>query len=200
MRHDESGRRDRLWQLATRRRGYFTAGEAKAIGYSYQAQQFHKERGNWIQIDRGIYRFREYLALPSSNTDHLVRWALWSGNRGVVSHSSALAVHDLGIANPNQVHLTVPPGFRQKHNAVTLHRATLEHRDIEEQEGFRVTTPLRAVLETAAEGIDQDIIDAAVADLLDRGALTRRRLLHAAQEIGPRAELAIERALQGANE
>ena len=31
------------------------------------------KRGNWVQIDRGIYRFREYLDLPSQDTDHFVR-------------------------------------------------------------------------------------------------------------------------------
>ncbi|MFI6210855.1 hypothetical protein ACIBCD_02600 [Nocardia brasiliensis] len=200
MRHDESGRRDRLWQLATRQRGYFTAADAKAIGYSYQAQQFHKSRGNWVHIDRGIFRFREYLALPSQDTDHFVRWALWSGGRAVVSHTSALTVHDLGIANPAEIHLSVPPGFRQKHDAVVLHRATLSSGDIEEHEGFLVTTALRAVLETADAGADQDVVDAAVTELLERGAITRRRLLHSAQDIGPRAELAIERALRGNSE
>jgi len=198
--HDESGRRDRLWQLAARQRGYFTAAEARAIGYSYSAQQFHKDRGNWVQVDRGIYRFREYLALPSHDTDHLVPWALWSRGRAVVSHTSALTVHDLGIANPNEVHLTVPPGFRQNAKAVVLHRATLAESDIEEHEGFLVTTPLRALLETALAEMDQDIVDSAATELLERGALTRRRLLHAAQEVGPRAELAIERALRGGDE
>ncbi len=197
MRHDESGRRDRLWQLATRQRGYFTAAEAREIGYSYQAQQFHKDRGNWVRIDRGIYRLQEYLILPGDDTDPMVRWALWSRGHGVVSHTSALAIHDLGIANPSEVHMTVPPGFRQKEKAVILHRAALADSDIEQREGFRVTTPLRAVLETAAAGTDQDIVDSATTELLDRGALTRRRLLYAAQEVGPRAELAIERALHG---
>jgi hypothetical protein len=40
------------------------------------------------------------------------------------------------------------------------------------------------------------VIDSAVAELLDRGAASRRRLLHAAQQLGPQAELAVERALR----
>lgn len=181
--------------MASGQRGYFTAADALTAGYSYQAQRFHKQRGNWVQTDRGIYRFREYLDLPSQDTDHFVRWSLWSRGRAVVSHTSALAVHDLGIANPAEIHLTVPPGFRRKDSAVVLHRFELEDKDIEQHEGFRVTTPLRAVVETAAAGTDQDIIDAAVTELLDRGMISRRRLPYAAQELGPRAELAIERAL-----
>lgn len=192
----ERGSRDRLWHVASRQRGYFTAAQALQAGYSYQAQQFHKQRGNWTPIDRGIYRFREYLDLPSHDTDHFVRWSLWSRGRAVVSHASALAVHDLGIANPAEIHLTVPPAFRQKNSAVVLHRGDLAEVDIEQHEGFRVTTPLRAVVETAASGADQDVIDSAVTDLLSRGAASRQRLLHAAQQLGPQAELGVERALR----
>jgi len=190
----ERGPRDRLWRLAAGQRGYFTAADALAAGYSYQAQRFHKQRGNWLQVDRGIYRFREYLDLPGEGTDHFVRWTLWSRGRAVVSHVSALAVHDLGGANPTEIHLTVPFGFRQKDASVVLHRADLADGEIEHHDGFRVTTPLRSVVETAATEGDQDVIDAAVTELLGRGA-SRRRLRDAAQEFGPRAGLAIERAL-----
>jgi hypothetical protein len=153
-------------------------------------------KGNWTQIDRGIYRFREYLDLPSQDTDHFVRWSLWGRGRAVVSHTSALAAHDLGIANPAEIHLTVPSSFRQKDSAVVLHRCELAETDVEQHEGFRVTTPLRAAVEAVASGADQDAIDSAVAELLDRGATSHRRLLHAAQKLGPQAELAVERALR----
>jgi hypothetical protein len=182
--------------VAGQQRGYFTAAQAVDVGFSYQAQHFHARRGNWVQIGRGIYRFREYNDLPGEENDHLVRWWLWSRRRAVVSHGSALAVHDLGVANPAQVHLTVPPGFRQKDSAVVLHRADLEPEAIEQHIGFRVTTPLRAIAESAASGADQDVLDSAVSDLLSRGFATSRQLLHAAQELGPRAELGVERALR----
>lgn len=188
--------RDRLWRLASRQSGYFTAAQALGIGYSYQAQHFHVQRRNWTRVDRGIYRFREYEHLPSSETDSLVRWSLWSRGRAVVSHTTALAVHDLGTANPAEVHLTVPPGFRQRDPAVVLHRASLAETETEQHEGFRITTPVRAIVECAAAAVDQDVLDSAVADALERGMSTRRRLLHAAQELGPRAELGVERAMR----
>ncbi|MFI5990815.1 hypothetical protein PZB75_07555 [Streptomyces sp. AM 4-1-1] len=188
--------RDRLWRLASRQRGYFTAAQALGVGYSYQAQHFHVRHRNWTRIDRGIYRFREYEHLPSSETDSLVRWSLWSRGRAVISHTTALAVHDLGTANPSEVHLTVPPGFRQKDLAVVLHRASLAETEIEQHEGFRITTPVRAIVECAAAAVDQDVLDSAVADVLERGMSSRRRLLHAAQELGSRAELGVERAMR----
>ncbi|MGI5274542.1 type IV toxin-antitoxin system AbiEi family antitoxin domain-containing protein [Nonomuraea sp. CA-218870] len=196
MQSDQDKPRVRLWRRAARQRGYFTAAQALEDGYSYQSQYFHVHRGNWIRVDRGVYRFREFTDLPAGEEDHLVRWALWSQGLAVVSHATALGVHDLGIANPTKIHLTVPPGFRRRNQAVALHTDELPVDQIEEREGFRVTRPVRAVAETAADGADQDVIDSAVTELLDRGVATKNQLLRAAQQAGPRAELAVERALR----
>jgi predicted transcriptional regulator of viral defense system len=195
VRHRDEEPRARLWQRAAGQRGYFTAADALEDGYSYPLQHFHTQRGNWLRIDHGLYRFREYADLPAEDYDHLIRWTLWSGGRGVVSHATALGVHDLGIANAAEIHLTVPQGFRKRDLAIVIHRAHLEASDIEEREGFRVTTPVRAIAESAADGMQQDVIDSAVADLLDRGGATRAQLLWAAQRAGKAAELAVERAL-----
>jgi hypothetical protein len=193
---DRTGARDALWRLASQQRGYITAAQALSAGYSYQAQHFHSRRGNWTRVDRGLYRLREFDHLPAEGDEQYVRWSLWSRDRAVVSHLSALSIHDLGIANPAEIHLTVPTGFRQSDRTVVLHRADLAPDDVEHRPGFRVTTPLRAICESAATGTDQDVIDTAVADLLERGLATRRQLLHAAQRLGPRAELGVERALK----
>jgi len=190
--------RDALWRLASPQRGYFTARQALDAGFSYQLQHFHSRVGNWLRVDRGVYRFREYQDLPDEETDVLVRWSLWSRGEGVVSHSSALAVHDLGIANPELVHLTVPVGFRRRDTSVVLHRAPLSPDDVEHHQGFRVTSPVRAVAESAEDWIDQDVLDSAVDDLLRRGLASRARLLSAAAALGPRAELGVERALRAA--
>lgn len=195
---DRTDTRAALWRVASGQRGYFTAAQARDAGYSYQAQHHHTQRGNWISVDRGIYRFREFDTLPGGEDDHLVRWALWSKGRAIVSHTTALSVHDLGTANPSEIHLTVPPDFRQKDDAVILHRAVLAQDEIEEREGFRVTTPVRAIAECAAAHVDQDAVDSAVAEALERGLTTRRHLLHAAQRLGSPAELGVERALREA--
>ncbi|MGP3958510.1 type IV toxin-antitoxin system AbiEi family antitoxin domain-containing protein [Nonomuraea sp. 3N208] len=195
MGSSEDTRRARLWRRAAHQRGYFTAAQAIEDGYTYQAQHYHVDTGKWVRVDRGVYRLREFGDLPAGEHDHLVRWALWSQGDGVISHITALAIHDLGIANAARIHLTVPPGFRRQHPSIALHRTELAPDEVEEHEGFRVTRPARAIAESAAEGVDQDVIDSAVAELLDRGVATKGQLLRAAQRVGSRAELAVERAI-----
>jgi predicted transcriptional regulator of viral defense system len=191
---DRTDLRRRLLAIAARQSGYFTAAQALDAGYSYPAQGYHAKRGNWLRVDRGIYRFPEW---PTGPREDLVRWSLWSRGRAVVSHETALSVHELGDVDPAHVHLTVPPNFRQKNPGAFIHRADLAPRDVEEHEGFSVTTPLRSLFDVAAGELDLDQLGQAIAEALARGMTTRRALLDRADEFGANAALRIERALQG---
>lgn len=190
---DRTDLRRRLLAIAARQSGYFTAAQALDAGYSYPAQAYHAKRGNWLRIDRGIYRFPEW---PTGLREDLVRWSLWSRGRAVVSHETALSVHELGDVDPAHVHLIVPPNFRQRNSGVVGHRADLPRQDIEEHEGFHVTTPLRSLLDVATGELDLDQLARAIEEALARGMTTRRALLDRADDFGPNAALRIERALQ----
>ena len=185
-------RRD-LVAIAAPQSGYFTAGQALEAGYSYPAQRYHSQRGNWLRVDRGIYRIPEW---PTGPREDLVRWSLWSRGRGVVSHETALSVHDLGDVDPAHCHLTVPRNFRQSDPAVVLHRSDLPAVDVLEHEGYRVTTPLRSLLDVAAANLDLDQLARAIEESFEHGMTTRRMLLARADEFGHKAALRIERALQ----
>lgn len=190
---DRTDLRRRLLALAARQSGYFTAAQALDLGYSYPAQRYHAQRGNWLRVDRGIYRLPEW---PTGPRDDLVRWSLWSRGRAVVSHETAMSVHELGDVDPARVHLTVPQNFRQKDPAVVIHRAEVPGSDVEEHSGFRVTTPLRSLLDVATGDLDLDQLARAIEEALARGMLTRRVIRDRADEFGAKAALRIERALQ----
>ena len=191
---DRTDLRRRLLAIAARQSGYFSAAQALEVGYSYPAQSYHAKRGNWLHVDRGIYRLPEW---PTGPREDLVRWSLWSRDRAVVSHETALSVHELGDVDPAHVHLTVPRNFRQRNPGVVVHLAELPSRDVEEHDGFRVTTPLRSLLDVAAGELDLDQLAQAIEEALSRGMTTRRALLERADEFGANAALRIERALQG---
>lgn len=176
-------RRD-LMQLAAAQRGYFTAAQARVIGYSYQAQAFHADHGNWERIDRALYRLP---AWPVQPDDQYVRWTVWSDERAVVSHESALAAHDLGDVNPARLHLIVPATFGRRDDAVVLHRLSLDKSDIEERDGYRVTTPPRALAESIAYGLSTDLARDALDEGTDRGVLDAASVTDAARRISTRA-------------
>jgi hypothetical protein len=95
----------------------------------------------------------------------------------VVSHESALALHDLSDLLAGQTHLTVPPGFRkQAPPGCVLHKEVLRPSDVEVRQGFRVTTPLRTLLDVARGNVSQEQLERAVADALRHGLVRRGRL------------------------
>jgi predicted transcriptional regulator of viral defense system len=190
---DRRDLRRRLFTLAAGQGGYFTAAQAKAAGYSYQAQAHHVGAGNWLRVDRGLFRLAEWV--PDLHDD-LARWTLWSRSRGVVSHESALAVHRVGEFESARVHLTVPPGFTMRDRAVRLHHIDLPAEDVLDHGGFRVTTPERSLVDIAASGPDDDQLARAIEVARDNGLLTIRRLRDLAEAIDPRAALYVERAIQ----
>lgn len=184
--------RRKLAALAGTQSGYFTAAQALGVGYSYPVQRYHAIHNNWMRVDRGLYRLPEW---PVGPHEDLVRWTLWSRGNGIVSHHTALAVHDLGDVNPAQVHLTVPPGFRAHAPGVVLHHGTVAPADTDEQAGFRVTNPLRSLLDVAAGPLDLDQLAGAVSEAIRRGLLTEAQLRGRADAFGPYCALRVERAL-----
>lgn len=193
MPSDRRDLRRQLFGLAAQQAGYFTAAQAKEIGYSYQAQAHHVQAGNWVRIDRGLFRLAEWV--PGIHDD-LVRWTLWSKDRGVVSHETALSVHGIGEFESAKVHLIVPPSFKMNDEAVLLHHSELSDDDVLTETGFRVTTALRSLIDVAAASPDQDQLARAIDDAREKGLVTLRRLRSRAEVLDARAALNIERALQ----
>lgn len=192
MRTDRQSLRRRLAALAATQSGYFTAAQALKIGYSYPNQKFHADRGNWVRVDRGVFRLPEW---PAGQHDDLVRWSIWALGKGVISHETALTVHSVGELDPARVHLTVPPRFSKSDPSVMLHRATLDEGDIEDRDGFRVTTLLRSLIDVATDGIDLDQLARAIDEARDAGLVTLRRLRERAEELDVRGALHVEQAL-----
>jgi predicted transcriptional regulator of viral defense system len=187
--------RRHLNAVAMRQAGYFTARQALTAGYSHQAQKYHVDHGNWRRIDRGLFRLPDW---PTQADDAYVLWTLWSNERAVISHQTALVIHDFGDVNPGHVHLTVPPGFRATDPAVVLHKAALGANDIEDRESYRVTTAERTLLDAAESDVTQEQLDAAVSEAVQRGLASPLRLRTRSDEFGDRAALRIERALNAA--
>lgn len=183
-------RRQKLYTVAESQGGYFSAKQALSCGYSHRLQHYHKEKGHWVEIERGCFRLMNY---PSSPNEDFIRWSFWSRNRGdiaqaAVSHESALAFHDLGDIVPSKVHLTVPPTFRKKAaGGCVLHRKALPLEALEKHEGFLVTTPLQSIIDaaegdTSVEQLEQALRDAFQKGLLVPATVTKAEMTPAVRE------------------
>jgi predicted transcriptional regulator of viral defense system len=189
---DRRDLRRRLFAHVAAQGGYFTAAEAKRLGFSYQAQAYHVSAGNWLRIDRGLFRLAEWV--PELHDD-LRRWAVWSKGRAVISHETALSVHEVGEFESARIHLTVPPSFTMRDDAVVLHHMQLPDTDVLEQAGFRVTTATRSLVDVAAAGADEDQLARAITEATEAGLTTIRQLRGRAEAIDAKAALLIERAI-----
>jgi hypothetical protein len=105
-------------------------------------------------------------------------------------------MNQIGYFESTKVHLTVPVGFRQRDDAVVLHAGRLTDRDIEQRSGFRVTTPLRSLIDVAAGASDEDQLARAIDEARRRGLVVMRELRSRSEQVDPRAALYVERALQ----
>jgi predicted transcriptional regulator of viral defense system len=175
-------KREALVAIAARQHGYFTARQALLASYAYPRQHYHAHTGDWERVARGIFRLRDY---PLPEREDLIMLSLMSHDRSsrpqaVISHETALALHDLGDINPARLHLTVPPGFRrQLPPGIVIHRAVVPADAWEERDGYHVTTPLRTLTDIATTPTSRPFLEAAVWDALRTGAVRRRQLLAA---------------------
>lgn len=179
--------RTELYAIAERQAGYFNASQALEAGYSRASQHYQHKAGNWRREGHGIYRLERF---PHTPDEHYVLLMLWSRDRAgtiqaAVSHETALQAYELSDVMPASIHLTVPRSFRKQPPAgVQLHRQDLPASDMTERAGYRITTPLRTLLDAAASTLSAEHLATAVQAALDQG-LARKRLLEAAIEDSP---------------
>ena len=175
---------DGLFAVAQAQSGYFTTAQAAQSGYSRPLLHKYLATGKVVRVRRGVYRVVHFPA--SEHEDLIVLW-LWAEQAGVVSHETALTLHDLSDALPGKVQLTVPQSWRRRRlrvpSGLVLHFADVGEVDRASYSAVPVTAPLRTL---------RDCIEANVAaDLVRQGILQARRrgLVSAKDEARLLAEL-----------
>ncbi len=71
------------------------------------------------------------------------------------SHQTARALYDQSDLNPSKLHMTVPRDFRPSSDIpgiLKLHYADLPECDVKPAQGYKVTPPLRTILDLLEEG------------------------------------------------
>lgn len=168
-----------LFEIAESQQGYFTFQQAITAGFSDKNHAYHIKTGKWIKAFRGIYRLAKY---PIGEREELVLWSLWSRNRsnvpqGVYSHYTALDLYELSDNMPSKLHMTVPPGFRRMAKIpeiLVLHRVKLKPEEIAMKQGYKITIPLRTLIDVIEDGVlAEDLLVQAVQDAKKKGLITK---------------------------
>ena len=168
---------DALYEIAAGQSGYFSVAQAADAGFSSPLLTHHLQANRLLRVGRGLYRLSRF---PEGEHEDLVVAWLWSGQAGVVSHETVLALHDLSDVLPAKIHLTLPSTCRQRRLNVPrnllLHYADLPPEDRTWFAGVPSTRIGRTLNDCAEAGLAPDLLLQATRQALRRGLVARDAL------------------------
>ncbi len=188
---NESPDWNRLFETAAAQQGLFTTQQAAEAGYSPQLLIHYLRIGRAIRVRRGIYRLVHF---PAGEHEELVTAWLWSERSGIVSHQTALALHELSDALPAQVHMTLPSSWRARRlrvpAGVVLHHADVPPKDRAWVGAVPITGPRRSLNDCGRDGLSPDLLRQAAQQALRRGLVTKAELGEVKKALKPFGGLA----------
>lgn len=200
-----ASRTDKLQQLfglAAAQAGYFTAAQARRLGYSARSLVHHVAAGHFERVSRGFYRL---VGVPAgSHEDVVAAWLRFAPRHAVVSHDSALALYDLAPSRSHEIHLILPrehrPRTPQSTTAVKLHTTTVPLRrdEVTNRFGVHMTSPARTIADVADIGVDPSVVIEAAARALATGLVSPNELHTAVKHRSVRVRHLVERAIEEA--
>lgn len=114
------------------------------------------ERGEIVRLHRGVYRVG-----PISSPYCLETAAsLTCGPPSAVSHRSAPYLYGMLPRLEGPVHVTVTGSHGRGDCGVVIHRSELKPHEIRERHGIPVTSPVRTLVDLAADSTDADLNEA----------------------------------------
>jgi predicted transcriptional regulator of viral defense system len=180
-----------LFRIAADQEGCFTTRQAQSAGYSPQLLLKHLRAGRITRIQRGIYQLVHFPA-----GEHLplaVAW-LWSEQKGVFSHQTALALHGLSDALPAELHLTLPVSWQARRlripEGVVLHHAGVPTAERTWFGAVPVTTPGRTLTDCARAALSPELLRQAAEQALRRGIVARTDIPEVVRALRPFGGLA----------
>jgi predicted transcriptional regulator of viral defense system len=163
----------RVYALAEDQMGYVTTAQAREAGVQPMALVMMARRGVVERASRGVYRLVDFPAYPFAQLMHATLWP--NEHRGVLSHGTALALHEMSDVDPPAVHITVPATYRVQRATprhMIVHRADLVPEDVMQIERMPVTTPERTVRDCLGVHVGPAILRQAIEDGERAGRLT----------------------------
>jgi predicted transcriptional regulator of viral defense system len=172
--------------------GMITSAQAKVIGVGGSTMLRAVEAGLLERVTSSCY-----LATAASYPQHLHAKAVWlrlnpavpgwdrpnlDPDGGVISHSSAALIHDIGDLRADIVEVTVPRRRTTREQDVRLRRGDLTEDDITIIDGLPVTTVPRTILDQMADHTDGSHVGTMIQHAALRGLVDLDQLANQAQE------------------
>ena len=163
----------RLFEIAAAQEGHFTTSQAAEAGYSPQLLSKYLDNGRIVRVRRSVYRLVHF---PPGRHESLVVIWLWSGQLGVFSHETALALHNLSSEPRGKVHLTVPSSWKSRRvlipGGVVLHFSDLVKDDVVRIGAISATSPMRTISDCSSVGVSPRRIRLAIEKGIQSGVFT----------------------------
>jgi predicted transcriptional regulator of viral defense system len=160
-----------LMEVAVDNGGYVTPALVAQLGVPAVELRKMVSRGTLESAAHGVYRVP---SLPTDRHDALILARLWATGRGVISHDSALFVHQLCDINPTKVHLTIPTSYRISRaggERYEIHHADLGERDVTRLDAVALTT-IRRTLQDVVGSSPEYLVRQAIETARQRGAIS----------------------------
>jgi predicted transcriptional regulator of viral defense system len=161
---------NQVLELARDQHGFVRAADLREIGLDPKRLNDYWRRGLADHVGHGVYRIN---LVPPGEWDEFMQAAMWPDGRGVLSHETALDLHELCDVNPNHIDVTVPKDYRTHRRVPAtyrLHRSDLPNGDVSSVDGVPVVAPERAIADGIEAGLRSSLIEQAI-DTAEREAM-----------------------------
>ena len=181
----------RVWEsvleVAADQHGFVTFEDVRGLGADPALLRQWHQRGKVERVGHGIYRFAH---VPATPLDPYMLASLWPAGRGVLSHDTALELHELCDVNPAKIHITLPPGYwprRKGGDRYVVHHEQLADADVTWHEGIRIVTPAVAIRQAIATRVPTQLVRQAIDNARRLGLLRALALDGLARHLKARA-------------
>jgi very-short-patch-repair endonuclease/predicted transcriptional regulator of viral defense system len=184
----------RIAALATPQHGVVATRQLAALGLSQRAVSHRAAAGRLHRVHRGVYAVGHPVLTVNGRRMAAV---LAAGLGAALSHASAAALWEIRPTSATRIDVSVPSAAgRGERPGLRIHRAAqLRGDEITVQQGIRVTTVARTLLDLAAtlrpRALERALDEAEIRQLYDRTSLDALARAHA----GERGAGALSQAL-----
>ena len=172
---------DALYNIVEDQGGYFTAAQARSVGFSWERLSNNVKSEQFDRVSRGVYRFVKF---PSSRYEDLFIAWLRSGPESVISHESALSVYDVSDIISVEIHVIVPRTASRRRKEIKYHTNKLEENEVTRREGLPVTTFPRTLADILKSGVAaEEQVVMAIRDGKKKGLVMFEMLRYEAEKL-----------------